>query len=163
MSHWWSAAKYFLKTVISRRLTLFCKLVIVSFIMGFNKNLKVRVPKCRFDERHQKTRWMRRLRGVWQYFANIGLRFGPNGVQEIFTVRAPNWRSDDKQEKQAKKDYYEASDSLLQTGHLLSSNRVQQEFHRTSSKIWLLWKAPKNKVKTKFQRRVKISCKLRIF
>ena len=59
------------------------------------------------------------------------------GFSEIFTVRAPNCRSDDKQEKQAKKDYYEASDSLLQTGHLLSSNRVQQEFHRTSSKISL--------------------------
>ena len=28
--------------------------VIVSFIMGFNKNFKVRVLKCRFDERHQK-------------------------------------------------------------------------------------------------------------
>ena len=36
------------------------------------------------------------------------------GFSEIFTVRAPNCRSDDKQEKQAKKDYYEASDSLLQ-------------------------------------------------
>ena len=85
------------------------------------------------------------------------------GFSEIFTVRAPNWRSNDKQEKQAKKDYYKASDSLLQTGHVLFSNRVQQEFHRTSSKIWLLWKAPKNKVKTKFQRRVKISSNLRIF
>ena len=25
---------------------------IVSFVMGFNKNFKVRVPKYRFDERH---------------------------------------------------------------------------------------------------------------
>ena len=85
------------------------------------------------------------------------------GFSEISTVRAPNWRSDDKQEKQAKKDYYEASDSLLQIGHLLSSNRVQQEFTYTSSKIWLWWKAPKNKVKTKIQRRVKIFCKSPIF
>ena len=82
---------------------------------------------------------------------------------EISTVRAPNWRCDDKQEKQAKKDYYEASDSLLQIGHLLSRNRVQQEFHHTSSKIWLWWKAPKNQNKTKIQRRVKMFCKLRIF
>ena len=43
-----------LKTMFPRRLTVFCKLVIVSFVMGFNKNFKVRVPKCRFDERHQK-------------------------------------------------------------------------------------------------------------
>ena len=85
------------------------------------------------------------------------------GFSEISTVRAPNWRSDDKQEKQAKKDYYEASDSLLQIGHLLSSNRVQQEFTYTSSKIWLWWKAPKNKVKTKIQRRVQIFCKSPIF
>ena len=46
------------------------------------------------------------------------------GISEIFTVRAPNWRSDDKQEKQAKKDYYEASDSVLQIGQLLGNNKV---------------------------------------
>ena len=68
---------------------------------------------------------------------------------EIFTVRAPNWRSDDKQGKQAKKDYYEASDSVLQTGFLVGSNSLQRQFHRKSSKMWLWWKAPKNKVKTK--------------
>ena len=72
---------------------------------------------------------------------------------EIFVVRAPNWRSADKQEKQAKKDYYKASDSVLQIGHLVGSDRVQQEFHRKRSKMWLWWKAPKNKVKTKIQRR----------
>ena len=33
---------------------------------------------------------------------------------KIFTVRARNGRSDDKQEKQVKKDYYQAFDSLLQ-------------------------------------------------
>ena len=43
---------------------------------------------------------------------------------EIFVVRAPNWRSDDKQEKQAKKDYYEASDSVSQTGFLVGRNRL---------------------------------------
>ena len=36
-----------------------------------------------------------------------------SGISEIFTVRPPNWRSDDKKEKQAKNDYYEASDSFL--------------------------------------------------
>ena len=42
------------KTKIQRR--VFCKLVIVFFVMGFNKNFRVRVPKRRFDEINQKTR-----------------------------------------------------------------------------------------------------------
>ena len=46
------------------------------------------------------------------------------GIGEIFTERALNWRSADKQEKQAKKDYFEASDCVLQIGYLLGSNRV---------------------------------------
>ena len=70
ISLWWSAVKHFLKTVIPRRLTVFCKLVIICLVMGFNKNFKVRLPKCRFDKRHQKTRLLRRLRGVWHYLAN---------------------------------------------------------------------------------------------
>ena len=70
MSLWWSAAKHFLKTMIPKRLTVFCKLVIVSFVMRFNKNFNVRVPKCRFDEKHQNTRWKRRLSGVRENFAN---------------------------------------------------------------------------------------------
>ena len=57
------------------------------------------------------------------------------GFKEIFTVRAPNPRSDDKQEKQANKDYYEASDCVLEIGYLLGSNRVQREFYRKSSKM----------------------------
>ena len=57
------------------------------------------------------------------------------GISEIFTVRAPNWRSDDKQEKQAKKDYFEASDSVLEFGYFLGSNTVQREFYRKSSKM----------------------------
>ena len=65
-------------------------------------------------------------------------------MREIFIVRAPNWRSDDKQEKQAKKDYYEASDGVLQIGYLLGSKRVQREFHREDSKKWLWWRAPNN-------------------
>ena len=40
--------------MIQRRLTVFSKLVIISLVMGFNKNFKVRVPKYRFDKRHQK-------------------------------------------------------------------------------------------------------------
>ena len=57
------------------------------------------------------------------------------GISEIFTVRAPNWRSDDKQEKQAKKDYFKASDSVLEFGYFLGSNTVQREFYRKSSKM----------------------------
>ena len=57
------------------------------------------------------------------------------GFSDIFTVRAQNWRSDDKQEKQAKKDYYQASDCVLEIGYLLGSNTVQREYYRKSSKI----------------------------
>ena len=57
------------------------------------------------------------------------------GFREIFTVRAPNPRSDDKQEKQANKDYYEASDCVLEIGYLLGSNTVQREFYRKGSKM----------------------------
>ena len=45
-------------------------------------------------------------------------------IREIFTERAPNRRSDDKEEKPAKKDYYEAFDSVLQTGFLVGRNRL---------------------------------------
>ena len=45
-------------------------------------------------------------------------------MREIFTRRVPNRRSDDKEEKQAKKDYYEASDSVLQTSFLVRRNRL---------------------------------------
>ena len=34
----------------------FDSILIILFIMDFNKNFKVRVPKCPFDEKHQKTR-----------------------------------------------------------------------------------------------------------
>ena len=49
-------------------------------------------------------------------------------IREIFTGRAPNRRSDDKEEKQAKKDYYEASDSVLQTGFLVGRSRLSDNF-----------------------------------
>ena len=58
-----------------------------------------------------------------------------SGIGEIFTVRAPNSRINDKQEKQAKKDYCETSDSVLEIGYLLGSNRVQREFYRKNSKM----------------------------
>ena len=45
-------------------------------------------------------------------------------IREIFTGRAPNRRSDDKEEKKAKKEYYEASDSSLQTGFLVGRNML---------------------------------------
>ena len=37
--------------------------------------------------------------------------------------------------RQAKNDYYEASDSVLQLGNLLRSKAVQQEFHTNSPKV----------------------------
>ena len=37
--------------------------------------------------------------------------------------------------RQAKKDYYEASDRFLQIDHLLCSSGVQQEFHTKSTKM----------------------------
>ena len=58
-----------------------------------------------------------------------------SGISEIFTVRAPNSRSHDKQEKQAKKDYCETSDIGLEIGYPLGSNWVQREFYRKSSKM----------------------------
>ena len=39
--------------------------------------------------------------------------------------------------RQAKNDYYEASDILLQIGHLLGSTAVQREFHTNSPKVSL--------------------------
>ena len=56
-------------------------------------------------------------------------------IREIVTVSSPNRRSDDKEEKHAKKDYYEVSDSVLQTGFLVGSNRLQRQFHRKNSKM----------------------------
>ena len=39
-----------------------------------------------------------------------------------------DWEAFDKEEKQAKKDYYETSDCVLEIGYLLGSNRVQREY-----------------------------------
>ena len=39
--------------------------------------------------------------------------------------------------RQAKNDYYQASDSYLQINHLLVSDGVQQEVHTNSSKMSL--------------------------
>ena len=153
MSLWWSAAKHFLKTMIPRRLTLFWKLVIVFFVMGLKRSFKVRVAKCRLDERDGRTRWIRLT-----LLCTLVIFLVVTCIREIFTVRAPTRRSDDKEEKQAKKDYYdyyEVSDSVLQTEFLVGSNSLQWQFHRKSSKMWLWWKAKKNKVKTKIWRRVK--------
>ena len=52
---------------------------------------------------------------------------------------------------------------FLQTGRLLCNNKVQSEFHRKSSEMWLGSKAPENKLKTKIQRGVKMFYKLLIF
>ena len=34
------------------------------------------------------------------------ISLGETGISEIFTLSPPNWRSDDKQEKEAEKDYF---------------------------------------------------------
>ena len=39
--------------------------------------------------------------------------------------------------RQAKSDYYEASDIVLQIGHFLGSNAVQRGFHNNSSIVSL--------------------------
>ena len=71
-----------------------------------------------------KTNIERRVRVLCKFVIFLVL----SGISEIFTVRAPNWRSHDKQEKQAKKDYCETSDSVLEIGYLLGSNRVNENF-----------------------------------
>ena len=78
-----------------------------------------------------KTKIERRVRVLFKFVIFLLL----TGISKIFTVKAPNWRSHDKQEKQAKKDYCETSDSVLRIGYLLGNNRVQREFHRKSSKM----------------------------
>ena len=78
-----------------------------------------------------KTKIERRVRVV----CKLVIFWVLTGISKIFTVKAPNWRSHDKQEKQAKKDYCETSDSVLRIGYILGSNRVQREFHRKSSKM----------------------------
>ena len=39
--------------------------------------------------------------------------------------------------RQANNDYYDASDSVLQIGHILGHNVVRREFHSKSSKMSL--------------------------
>ena len=77
-----------------------------------------------------KTKIERRVRVLCKIVVFLVL----SGISEIFTVRAPNRRSNVKEEKQAKKDCYEASDSVLQTGLLVGSNRLQRQFHREISR-----------------------------
>ena len=51
--------------------------------MGFNKNFKVRVPKCRFDERHQKLGEYEDWEAC-ESSLQIGHLFGRNRVQRDF-------------------------------------------------------------------------------
>ena len=57
--------------------------------MGFNKNFKARVEKCPFDEKHQKL-GEREDCEACDSTLHIGHLFGPDGLSDIFTVRAPN-------------------------------------------------------------------------
>ena len=69
-----------------------------------------------------KTKIERRVRVLCKLVISLVL----TAISEVFTVRAPNWHSHNKQEKQAKKDYCEASNSVLvfQIGNVLGTNRV---------------------------------------
>ena len=111
--------------------------------MGLNKNFKVRVPKCPFDERHQKLGECEDWEAC-DSTLHIGHLFGPNGVQWDFCRKGSKLSSDDKEEKQAKKDYYEASNCVLEIVYVLGSNRVQREFYRKSSKMYLSWREQNN-------------------
>ena len=51
--------------------------------MGFNKNFKVRVPKCRFDERNQKLGEYEDWEAC-ESSLQIGHLFGRNRVQRDF-------------------------------------------------------------------------------
>ena len=57
-----------------------------------------------------KTKTERRVRVLRKLVIFLVL----TGISEIFTVRASNLRSYDKQEKQAEKDYCDASNSVLE-------------------------------------------------
>ena len=59
-----SDGKHPKKTMIQRRLTVFCKLAILWEVIGFSKNFIVKAPKCAYDGKHQKTRSKRRFRDV---------------------------------------------------------------------------------------------------
>ena len=73
--------------MIPRRLTVFCKLVIVFFVMGFNKNFKVRVLKFRLMKSIKKL-------GEYEYSEaceramKIGLFLVVMKFADILTVRS---------------------------------------------------------------------------
>ena len=70
------------------------------------------------------------------------------GISEIFTVRPPNWRSDDKQEEQAKNDYYEASDSFFKLVMFWAGIRFSENFTLTDLKFHFDDKPHKTYMKT---------------
>ena len=75
--------------------------------MGLRDNFTVRVQKCRSD---RTTILVSELKGDALIISII---------------------------RQAENDDYEASESILQSGHHLGSNAVQREFHTNSSKVSL--------------------------
>ena len=54
----------------------------------------------------------------------IGHIFGPNGVLRDYYQKGSKLTLWWQEEKQAKKDYFEASDSVFQIGNVLGTNRV---------------------------------------
>ena len=84
--------------MIMWRATEFCKSAIIYVIMGLRDNFTVRAQKCRSD---RTTILISEIKGDALIISII---------------------------REAKNDDYEASDSVLQSGHHLGSNAVQREF-----------------------------------
>ena len=83
MSLWWSAAKHFLKTMIARRLTVFSKLVIITLVMGFHKNLKEKFQSVGFMKGTKKLGENKDWEACDSTF-QIGNLFGRNEDQRDF-------------------------------------------------------------------------------
>ena len=41
--------------MIEKRVIAFSKLAVFRFLMGLSENFPVRIPKCRFDDKHHKS------------------------------------------------------------------------------------------------------------
>ena len=58
----------------------FDSILIILFVMDFNKNFKVRVPKCPFDEKHKKKLDKCEDSEACDSTLHIGHLLGPDGV-----------------------------------------------------------------------------------
>ena len=69
--------------------------------------------------------------------SQIGDRMVDNGVQLNVYRKRSKKTVIIRTTRQAKNDYYQASDSYLQINHLLVSDGVHKENHTNSSKMWV--------------------------